>query len=363
MLQIARKIGVSTATVSMALRDKGRMSEQTRLKIKATAKALDYQAHPVISQACSLARRSGARNYRETLALITEFRMEEWGYYQRALHEGATERAHTLGYKLEPFLVSGKRSEQRRLSGVLTARGIRGVIVSPRLVETHPRLSLHWENFAAVEVGRTLWSPRNLHHVATADYHKILEALHLLKRVGYKRIGMAVEPAQNHHQRGIFTAVYLMHQSKAPASKRIPPLLSFGPWKEATFRRWLDRYQPDVLYIHHNTEIGPTGKAGHGPWLNNMKLRVPKDISLFCANVQRSDYSGLRRDYVGMGQSAVEMVSLLLGNNSLGLVGNPRSWQVDEIWQPGATLRYPINDFISPDGFLIGHSELIRSSS
>jgi LacI family transcriptional regulator len=169
----------------------------------------------------------------------------------------------------------------------------------------------------------------------------------LLKKAGYKRIGMAVEPEQNHHHRGIFIAAYLMQQSKLPISRRIPPLLSFGPWREATFRRWMERYQPDVLYIHPNPNFGPSKESGNGHWIDNMKLRVPEDISLFSANVQRSDYSGLRRDYVSMGQSAVELVSLLLGNNLLGLAGNPRSWLVDEIWQSGRSLLRPINKFIS----------------
>lgn len=345
MSQIAQQLGVSTATVSMALRDKGRMSAETRKKIKAAAQALDYHAHPLISKACSLARRSNARNYRETLAFIIEYPMQNCGYYQQALHDGAVERAKMLGYKLEPFLLSGKRSDQQRLSRVLVARGIRGVIVIPRLSHTHPRLTLNWEHFAAVEIYRTLWSPRNLHYIGTVDYQKILEAMHLLKRVGYKRIGMAIEPRQNHHQRGIFNAAYLMLQSKLRASQRIPPLLSFGPWNEATFKRWLDRYKPDVLYIHENPDIGP--------WMKNLGLRVPEDISLFCENVHRNEVSGLRRDYIGTGQAAVEMVSLLLGNNSLGLVANPRCWLIDELWQPGTTLRHSIDSHISKEGFLI----------
>ena len=39
---IARETGVSAATVSLALRDKGRMSEETRERVKASAAALGY---------------------------------------------------------------------------------------------------------------------------------------------------------------------------------------------------------------------------------------------------------------------------------------------------------------------------------
>ena len=345
MHQIAKQVGVSVATVSLALRDIGRMSIETRAKIKAAARALDYAANPVISKACSMARRSHTANYRETIAFLIEWPMEEAGYYQRALYEGAQDRAALWGCKLEAFVMSPKRTEQKRLSRILVARGIRGLIIAPRLWDMHPRLHLEWAHFAPVQIFNTVWNPANLHHIGTTDYSRFLEAMHLLKRVGYKRIGMAIEPRQDYHQRGVFNAAYLMLQSKLPASRRIPSLLSFGPWGQATLKRWLERYKPDVLYIHQNPDILN--------WLKNLGLRVPQDISLFCENAQEAHISGLRRDYVTLGRSAVEMVWLLLGNNNLGLVGNPYCWLVDELWQAGTTLSRPIDPFVTAKGYLV----------
>ncbi|HSI84970.1 MAG: LacI family DNA-binding transcriptional regulator [Candidatus Methylacidiphilales bacterium] len=343
---IAEKAGVSTATVSMALRGKGRMSDETRNKIKAAAEELDYRVHPILSQACSLARRASARNYRETLGFILEYPMETCGYYQRALYDAARDRAEAMGYKLEPFIATGKRSQNQSLSRILVARGIRGIIILQRLGQTQPRLYLDWKNFAAVEINRYLRYPRNLHHIDTVDYHKILEAMHLLKKVGFRRIGMAVEPMQNNSRRGIYAAASLIVESKKPVSKGVPPLISFGPWCLDTFQRWLDRYKPDVLYVHHNSDIMP--------WLDALGLKVPGDISIFCANVHQPHISGLRRDYAGMGRSAVEMVSLLLGDNCLGLPRTPRCWLVDELWQAGTTLSHSIDEFITADGVLSG---------
>lgn len=344
MHQIAREMGVSVATVSLALRDMGRMSPLTRARIKAAAVALDYAANPVISKACSLARRSHTANYRETIAFLVEWPMEEAGYYVRALFDGARERAIPLGCKLEVFVMSAKRADQKRLSRILAARGIRGLIIAPRLLDTHPRLHLEWKNFAPVQIFNTVWNPPNLHHVGTTDYLRFLEAMHLLKRVGYKRIGMAIEPRQDYHHRGVFNAAYLMLQSKIRASKRIPPLLAYGPWSEATLKKWLERYRPDVLYIHHNPDILE--------WLKNLGLRVPEDISLFCQNAQEEKQSGLRRDYQRMGRSAVEMAWLLLGNNAIGLSGEPYCWLVDELWQAGKTLSRPVDAYLTEEGLL-----------
>jgi len=343
--KIAEQTGVSAATVSLALRGVGRISAKTRQKIELAAKTLGYQPHPLLAKAFSLARRPEALHYRESLAFIVEWTTETGPYYQRIVHAAAQERANSLGYKLEEFLLSGKPSDHRRLSRVLVARGIRGVIIMPRLEHRQPRVYLDWDNFAAVEIGRTLWSPRNLHHVETADYHKVIEAIHLLKKAGYRRIGMAVEPMQNQHQRGIYNAAYLLQQLRIPVRQRIPPLSIFGEWNEKTFQRWVKQYEPDVLYIHDTVTVCP--------WLKKMGLRVPQDISLFCANVEKPEFSGLRRDSAAMGRSTIEMLSLLLENDQVGLTDNPRCWQVDEFWQAGTTLSHPIDKYISKTGALL----------
>jgi len=346
--EISLKTGLSTATVSLALRGIGRISPATRKIVRDAADALDHQPLPLLSKALSLARQPKTGRYRETLAFLTEFSLDDpkldpYPTYQKHLYEGASERARMLGYKLESFTLSGKPSEHRRLSRILQARGIRGLIIIPRLASNQPRLYFKWENFAAVEIGRSVWHPRNFHRVETGDYNKIIESIHLLKKAGYRRIGMAIEPDQNKHQRGTYFAGYLLMQLRQPVRQRIPIAATMGPWNEKNFQAWVAHYKPDVLIVHHE----PTITA----WLKKMGLEVPRDISLFCVNAQDRRLSGLRRDYEGMGRSAVEMASLLLESGELGLSENPRCWQVDEYWQPGTTLSLPIAFHLAKEGF------------
>lgn len=340
---IARRAGVSTATVSLILRGVGNFAPQTRKKVREAAKALDYKPHPLVARAFSLVRQSGGRQYRETLAFIAEWETETGPEHQREIHAAALARAAELGYKLETFLLSGKPSDHRRLSRVLRARGVRGLIVIPRLGTLHPRLHFDWEHFAAVEIGRTIWHPRNLHRVQTSNFPTVLASLHFLKRIGYKRIGMAVEPMQNHHEDCTYYAAFLHTQIRQPEAQRIPILAPTGPWNEKSFRAWIKQYKPDVIYAH------ATLAQVICSWLERLNMRVPGDISLFCTNVQDKRWTGMRRNYAGMGSSAVEMVCLLLQNNELGLPLHPRSWQVDESWEVGTTLSRPIKNYL-PDG-------------
>lgn len=331
--EIAKKTGLSIATVSMALRGRGRMSKKTREQILAVAEALGYQAVPILSKAFSIVRQPKGAWYRETLALITEFPMASAPLYQVEIFRGASARAKERGYHLEPFHVSGKASEHRRLSRVLYTRGIRGLVILPRVEFSLPRLYLDWSKFAAVEIGRTLRSPRTLHRVERPIYYELIEALHLLKKVGYRRIGMAVEPTEDKHRIGIYTSAYLLSQERVPEKARIPTLASYGPWKEENFRNWLKEYKPDVIIVHTTMML---------TWLKKLKMRVPGDVSVFCSNVAETNLTGLLANRPKLGESAVEMLSLLLEQDELGIPREARCWLVPDAWQAGDTLSRPI---------------------
>ena len=350
---IARQVGVSPSTVSRALRGTGRISQSLREKIRKAAEKAGYQVHPLLAQAFSLARQPRVTRYRESIAFIMEYPMDDCPEFQKAIRAGAEQRANNLAYKLEDFLVTGRPSQHRKWSRIFRNRGIRGMIIMPRLEHRQPRLCFEWEHFAAVEIGRTLWSPLNLHRVEYAEYSKILETIHLLKKVGYRRIGMAIEPLQNQHQYGVYYAAYLLMQQKLPARQQIPILALDGGWTEKNFYRWMRQYKPDVLVVHRALEICL--------WLKKMKLRVPEDISLFTTDIRDDDplmaafgyqWSGMRRDYVTTGRRAVEVVSNLLEGGELGLVGNPTCWQIIGRWESGGTLGRPVTKHITEDGFL-----------
>lgn len=340
MRTIAGRTGLSTATVSMALRGIGRIPEETRQRVRAAAEELGYQVSPILSRAFQLARQPERSRYKETLALILEFPLEAEAMYQNSIYENAMKGGERLGYKVDAFHVSGNPAEQRRYNRILLARGIRGLIILPRLEHRFPRLHLDWSRYAAVEIGRTLWNPRGLHRVERPVYHEILETFHLLKKAGYRRIGMAVEPTADKNRQMVYTAAAKVAQEQFPHKQMIPPLSGFGPWEEGTFRAWYERFRPDVLIIHATIEV-PGWAAGLG-------LRVPEDISIFGCNVGNSTVSGLTSNTVLLAENSVEMLSILLERDQIGLAEAPYNWMVRGIWQNGNTLARPIDKFPAP---------------
>src|SRR5262245_3994465 len=112
---IARRLRLSTSTVSLGLRGMGKMSDKTRRKIQAIANETGYQPLPLVSKALSIVRKMDSGLYRETLAFLTEFPEKNAPFYQKQLHTAALERAHGMGFKLEQFLLSSKPSDHRKL--------------------------------------------------------------------------------------------------------------------------------------------------------------------------------------------------------------------------------------------------------
>lgn len=343
--ELARQTGLSVATVSLALRGAGRISAATRTRVQAAAKKAGYQPSPLVAKALSMVRQPlGMRNYRETIAFITEFEIKGGAEFQRRIYEGAVERAKRVGFNLEPFLLEEKPAAHRQLGRVLRARGIRGLVIMPRLAHRVPRMFLPWQHFAAVEIGKTIWTPRNLHRVERPLYYELLEAYHLLKRVGFRRIGLAVEPMEDKNRRGVYTASYLLWQQRI---RQPLPVFMPAEWTIENFRVWFEEHRPDVVVVHDTRSI-PV-------WLKSMGVKVPGDVSVFSTNVGATKISGFRADLDSLGSSAVEMLSLLLDRNELGLASRPRCWQVEDFWQPGETLGRSIADYVTEDDtFVLG---------
>jgi LacI family transcriptional regulator len=335
MRKIAEETGFSVATVSLALRGASRIPEKTREIIRAAAVRHGYTVAPLLSRAFAFARLPEQSRYRETIGMILEYPTHRQPMYQAAIVAHAKKRAESLGYRIDSFQVSGKAADHRRLSRVLAARGIRGLIILPRVGTLYPRLHLAWEHFAAVEIGRTLWTPRELHRVERPIYFELIESFHLLKKAGYKRIGMAVEPTADEKRQGLYTAACLIAQKRLPPRQAIPPLTQFGPWGERSFRAWFKKFRPDVVMIHANNAVPE--------WLEAMGVSVPGGVSVFGCNVEDTRLSGLTSNLQLYGERAAELLSLLLERNELGLRQDPYCWLAQACWKKGETLAQPLD--------------------
>ena len=194
MAQVAARAGVHPTTVSLALRNHPSIPLATRDRIRGIAEEMGYRPDPALNALTAYRHAKTPRREMPPLAYLTHWDTE-WGWKQphahAAFHSGSHARAASLGYRLEHFWLGEPGMSPRRLSDILVARGITGLIVSSHLPEHDRPLQLDWARFSAVKIDCLPREP-DLHHV-TNDQRAITQlAVRRILAAGSSRIGMVI---------------------------------------------------------------------------------------------------------------------------------------------------------------------------
>ena len=327
--ELAALAGVSRSTISLALRNHPSIPPATRDRIHELARRSGYRIDPLVATLMAQLRLSRKKRATETLAYLTNWD-SEWGWKKHPnepdFYAGACRRAAELGYEVEHFWALEPGLTQSRLSRILYARGIRGVIIAP-LLRARGHLSLDWKHFAAATISTTVYKP-DIHRCSHLHYNGMVTALRSLKHRGYRRIGLAALSAHDKRVNHGWQAAFLFQNHNTPASRRIPPYLA-ADWKKDGFRKWLEKYSPDVVLSN-----------AENPYflLRDLGYRIPQDIAYANLDVQPgTPYSGIDQLASEVGAGAVDLVAIQLQNNELGLPRHPRAVHIQGQWVDGET--------------------------
>lgn len=322
--QIAAAAGVSRMTVSLALRDHPRIPAATRERIRAIARKLGYRPDPEVSKLMAYLRRARHVKHVSTLGLITTAaKPHPWQFNRHfaKFYKGATQRADELGYRIEEFWLKEPGLTSRRVSSILHARAIDGIIIGP-LSRPSGHLSIDFSHLAAAEYGQNVWRPR-LH---CADHHQfqgMLLATRQLHKLGYRRVGLAVLEGYDRRVLHAWEGAFLFGQQRIAAKQRVPPLVT-RTLDRAQFQKWFARYRPDAVVSSHlevRDWLDDTGFV-YLDWL---------DASNRCA--------GINQQYDLIAAAAVDLVVEQLRRNERGVPAHPKVVLIDGIWVDGPTVR------------------------
>lgn len=321
-------------TVSYSLRSDERISEEVRSRVARVARALGYRRDPVLAQLMAHLHRRRTGEAKSALALINvagagEFREPRFAPFLRAAEAQAAE----LGYGLDVFDLRSRGMNERRLAGVLRARGIRGVVISHG-IEPGQTLGLDCTGLAGVEVGETVTSPA-LHRVAADHFANASTALATLRGLGYRRIGFACAPERTRFHGHRLLAAYLLHQATLPEDERVEPLWREGGERRA-FAAWFRRHRPEAVVGLRGEPLG---------WLEEMGVKVPEEAAY--ADLIRpgneAGPAGMDPDYVALGRLAVTTVAGLVERGAWGVPEQPTVTAVHGRWMEGWTVRVARN--------------------
>lgn len=339
---LAKKIGVSHTTVSLALRDHPSILPARRLQIKQLAEKEGYRPDPFLSALSVYRLQNRPASFHSTLAWINHWEQpeklrrnhREFDAYWR----GSCLAAERLGYKLEeirwPEGLPAKRFEQ-----ILTARGIHGLLIPPHPI--HQKIEdlwseFDWSKFSIVRFGLSVRIPDS--HLVTADQLRAtVMAMDAIHRRGYKKIGFILTRELDlniggNHTGGFFAAQKLFGVKSADSILYIKEAdyIHQAARAKKELGGWLQRIKPDAVL---------TSSPDVVPLIRKLGYRIPEDLAVAGTSVlDISVDAGINQNSETIGRIAVEMLVAQINRNERGMPEAPCRTLVESSWQDGKSL-------------------------
>lgn len=324
---VAKRAEVSTAAVSLALRDHPRISAAVRERIKRIAEEIGYAPDPVIARlaANGWAARRG-RGVSSVIGFVTgSVSYEKSGSLPElgALRPAAAR----LGYGVNAFYLPEYRSPDR-LERMLRARGIRGLLLH-QIADADFVRRFPWGRFATVACSASVTLPPV--HVAEADYvFAAQESWARFEEAGYRRVGYALMKEMN--PRDDVTRCGIVGRLGASGGMRAA-VEHFAAGDREAFTAWAKRHRFDAV----------AGLNDGFYWaLRDAGLRMPEDLgyqSLVRSSRDVVDISGWNACEDLVAKAALNQLDLLLRSGEHGLPAHPYTVQVRPTWNAGKTMR------------------------
>jgi DNA-binding LacI/PurR family transcriptional regulator len=336
---IAARTGAGKSTVSLALRRSPLLLPETGERIRAAAEEMGWRPNPAVSAWMAHRRSSRPDRAGQQIVFLNVFRDQRFWRKRPSFTRfvlGVEHRAKALGYGFEEILAAAPKMTSSRLDRILRARGIEGVVVGPATT-SHAHLSLAWERFAAVTHGFSLINPP-LSRTAADCTFAMLQTLRELRRLGYRRIGLLLQPEHDVRGRYFWSSAFHTYQRQIASQDR---LSIFGGKDSDTkaLSRWLKQQRPEVVITCNVDFRREIQKLGY---------RVPDDIGFASLDVHRGyeninegfeDCAGFDLHIEQTGGAAVDLLVSQLHANERGIPTFPRTLLTQGEWVPGSTVR------------------------
>lgn len=334
---VANAADVSPMTASRVLRGSPHVSPATRERVLAAAKRIGYRPDPLFARLMSVVRSTKRKGIQPGIGIVRD------DVYHDDLHDPAYQyvstqdirnRAERHGYLVEEFTLGHGGLTPRRLTSILRARGIEGLIISPQSSRMDCS-ALDYSDFATATFGYGLQSPY-LHRACTNMWQGILGVAETLTARGYRRIGLAITDWIDARLDHTYSGALLYFQQRVAPEERIPRLIfpanNPADGRQA-FCKWVKQYRPDVIISFH-TYVPD--------WLvEDLGLRIPDDIGLVV-----HDWTETMRGFAGINHcrpivaaAAVDLVATQLMQNERGIPEVPKQVLVRPTWVEGPSIR------------------------
>lgn len=185
---VGQLAGVSHMTVFRVLQGYKNVAQETRERVEAAVRSLDYHPDPALSALAAYRRNKTPQMSGNVLAFFNC----DGTTHTDAIFQGARREATQLGYGIELFRLSPDMKEQKRLNRILYSRGVHGLLFGPSYDKWQFE-GWDWSKYAAVSLGPLQHKPP-FNAVAIDYFHAAMTSCVELQRLGCRRIALVVDP-------------------------------------------------------------------------------------------------------------------------------------------------------------------------
>ncbi len=335
MADIAKACGVSSMTVSLALRNNPKISEKTRIKILQKAEELGYTPDPVLAALNQYRQNTQEKSVQATLAWINPYHdpkrlrsMKEFDLYW----QGAKAAAKRMGFNLEAFATT--QISFARMNTIFKTRNIQGILLAalcrPQFSDKSADFTeMPWEDYAIVRFGRSTAYPE-AHYVTSAQTQNTILAFEKIREKGYQRVGFISDDSPTK----TFCGGAAIAQLSMPEHQRLPFLrFSFEEdplTRKTRFQQWLKNHKPDAIY---------TDCAQIPQFLTELNIKVPQDIALATTSIHDTPIDvGIDQNPEEIGRTAVRTLVSLINGQDYGIPAIRNEILVEGNWVDGSML-------------------------
>jgi DNA-binding LacI/PurR family transcriptional regulator len=338
MRDVADRAGVSTTTVSLALRNAPSISDETRSRVRRAADELGYHPDPLLDAFNQHRANIQVGRRKLSVAFIVDackpWRTNDAYHCDRLRWEGLQEEAALREIQVER-LVKEPDLKGSRLNSILLNRGINGIIVAPFTSQTE-QLDLDWQNFSAVKIESAHIQPP-IDIVMSDPRLAVQVCFKRLRMLGYRRIGMVTWFNDEQRLERSHVAGLQVEQAKIPKHDRIAPFIFTDAQidhLDELLPQWIREHKIDAVVSNWNNLQAIVQPNGHRK-VAFASLDVNPDVRSLAGVVQNHRLVGRR---------ALEHLAVLMRSNQHGVPVRQAITLTPGFWRDGATAPAKLED-------------------
>lgn len=332
---IAKRSGVSVATVSLALRGKP-VARSTGDKVRKIAEEMGYRPNPLLASLATKRFRSASSAGGAPLAILhfpEQGDKSDGRVKYSELSDSLMSEAKNLGYAPEIHRLTNS-SKTAPLSRTLYHGMVQGIIIHGSMDMAKFGDAFDWSHYAVVACGRFRTS-LPFHTVRVNVFKSVKKVFAELLERGYRRIGFAMgrhdESMEDDESR--YGAARSMELNYMSARQNLS--VYSGPLVEkAPFLQWVKKSKPDAVVGFNDLRYWHLRDAGY---------RMPEDLgfaSLHLDEALNHNFcSGLYAMNDEIARQSVLLLDQFIRNREQGRPENPMDLLLTPTWHEGKTLQ------------------------